>query len=66
VAEYYPIESVEEAGDGALLVRLRVADTAWLERLVLRLGGHATVVDPAELGERIAERARTALAAYPH
>jgi proteasome accessory factor C len=65
VAEYYPIESVEESEGGSLLVRLRVADTAWLQRLVLRLGGHATVLDPADLGERIAETARKALAAYP-
>jgi proteasome accessory factor C len=66
VAEYYPTESVEEAPDGALLVRLRVADTAWLQRLVLRLGGHATVVDPADLHDQIAATARTALDAYPH
>jgi proteasome accessory factor C len=64
VAEYYPTESVEEGPDGSLVVRLRVADTAWLERLVLRLGGSATVLRPAELGNQIAVRAREALSAY--
>jgi proteasome accessory factor C len=66
VAEYYPTESVEEGPDGSLIVRLRVADTAWLERLVLRLGGSATVLQPAELGNQIAATAREALWAYEH
>jgi len=66
VAEYYPIESVAEQPDGSLMVTLRVADTSWLQRLVLRLGGSATVIDPADLGDRIAATARQALEAYPH
>jgi proteasome accessory factor C len=41
-----------------------VADTAWLQRLVLRLGGSATVLEPADLGRQIAETAREALEAY--
>jgi proteasome accessory factor C len=65
VAEYYPTESVTEDADGSLLVTLRVADTAWLQRLVLRLGGYAIVVEPEELGKQIAATARDALAAYP-
>ncbi|ADB34115.1 transcriptional regulator protein-like protein [Kribbella flavida DSM 17836] len=64
VAEYYPTESVEEGPDGSLIIKLRVADTAWLQRLVLRLGGSATVLEPAELGAQIAGTAREALAAY--
>jgi proteasome accessory factor C len=64
VAEYYPTESVDEGDDGSLIVRLRVADTAWLQRLVLRLGGSATVLEPAELGNQIADTAREALSAY--
>jgi proteasome accessory factor C len=66
VAEYYPTESITEGPDGSLIVTLRVADTAWLQRLVLRLGGNATVLEPAELGTRIAETARAALAPYDH
>ncbi|WP_112239397.1 helix-turn-helix transcriptional regulator [Kribbella monticola] len=64
VAEYYPIESVEEGPDGSLIVKLRVADTAWLQRLVLRLGGSATVLEPADLSDQIAATARDALSAY--
>jgi proteasome accessory factor C len=47
-----------------LVVKLRVADTAWLQRLILRLGGTATVLDPQDLGKQIAETAREALSAY--
>lgn len=44
VAEQYPTESVEERPGGALRVTLVVAEQAWLERLLLRLGPEATVV----------------------
>lgn len=64
VAEYYPTESVEEGPNGSLVITLRVADTAWLQRLILRLGGSAQVLEPADLGARIAETAREALKAY--
>jgi proteasome accessory factor C len=64
VAEYYPTESVEEGPSGSLIVKLRVADTAWLQRLVLRLGGSATVLEPANLSDQIAATARDALSAY--
>ncbi|MEU0092165.1 WYL domain-containing protein [Kribbella sp. NPDC006257] len=64
VAEYYPTESVEEGPSGSLIVKLRVADTAWLQRLVLRLGGSATVLEPADLSDQIAATARDALSAY--
>ena len=45
-------------------MKLRVADTNWLQRLVLRLGGAATVLDPPELSTQIAATARDALSAY--
>jgi proteasome accessory factor C len=64
VAEYYPTESVEEGPGGSLLVKLRVADVGWLQRLVLRLGGAATVLDPPDLTTQIAATAREALSAY--
>ncbi len=64
VAEYYPMESVEEGPGNSLVVKLRVADTAWLQRLILRLGGTATVLDPQPLGDQIAATARDALSAY--
>ena len=65
VAEYFPVESEEEAGDGRLRVRLRVATPAWLVRLMLRLGAAGHVEEPAELAEEVAAAARTALANYP-
>ncbi|WP_406830879.1 WYL domain-containing protein [Pedococcus sp. KACC 23699] len=65
VADYYPVETVETAPDGtSLTVTLRTADTLWLRRLVWRLGGHGTVVAPAELAASVTEGATAALAAY--
>jgi proteasome accessory factor C len=64
VVDYYPVDSVEELAGGRLLVRLRTADTRWLQRLVLRLSGQARVLEPAELGAGVARVAEDALAAY--
>lgn len=64
VAEYYPVERVEEAGAGALRVTLRIADPAWLTRLVLRLGGQAAVEEPEELAEAVRAVATQALGNY--
>ncbi|MGL4176766.1 MAG: helix-turn-helix transcriptional regulator [Dermatophilaceae bacterium] len=68
VADYYPVESVQPAlpdDGGGLVVRLRTADTAWLRRLVWRLGGAATVLDPPDVVAEVREGAAQALAAYP-
>ena len=48
VAEQYPMEQVEERKGGRLRVTMVVSETAWLERLLLRLGTDATVVSGAE------------------
>lgn len=64
IADYYPMDQVDELPGGHLLVRLRVADERWLRTLVLRQGGSARVVDPPRLAEAVAERARAALGAY--
>lgn len=45
-AEYYPVESRAEGPDGSLEVTLRVADEAWLLRLLLRLTPHVSVLGP--------------------
>lgn len=45
VLEQYPVDEVTELSDGRRRVRLGVAGTAWLERLLLRLGDAATVVE---------------------
>jgi proteasome accessory factor C len=45
VAEEYPVEGTEEQAGDRLRVRLRVSERAWLERLLLRLGAGARVVE---------------------
>ncbi len=45
IAERYPNEGVERRAGGVLRVRLRVGERAWLERLLLRAGPAATVVE---------------------
>jgi proteasome accessory factor C len=64
VADYYPCEKVRELADGRVEVTLRVADTDWVRRLALRLGGHAEVVAPPFLVAQVQDEARAALAAY--
>ncbi len=57
VAEQYPHEGTEEREDGRLRVRLRVSERAWLERLLLRLGPRARVVEgDADAGAEAAAR----------
>ena len=64
VAEYYPVEDAVDEPDGGLRVQVRVGDPGWLTRLVLRLAGAATVLEPADLAAAVRERAVAALAAY--
>ncbi|MBA2558402.1 MAG: WYL domain-containing protein, partial [Propionibacteriales bacterium] len=64
MADYYPIEDSDELPDARLRITLRVRDTEWLVRLILRVGGGATVVEPADIAEAVRERARQALANY--
>lgn len=44
VAEYYTVEDAVEEGED-LLVTVRSSHRAWLLRLLLRLGAHATVIE---------------------
>lgn len=64
VADYYPLESREEAPDGHLTVVLATADPAWVVRLVLRLGSGARVVEPGFVARQVQAAARAALAGY--
>jgi len=67
VAEYYPVDEIEQdvdAPDGGIRVVMRYADPVWLVRLVLGLGGAARVVDPPELAAAVLQRARQALAVH--
>jgi hypothetical protein len=45
VAEVYPVEAVEVRDDGRLRVTLAISARPWLERLLLRLGPRARVVE---------------------
>lgn len=61
VAEYYPVDEVDDLSDGRTRVRMRYGDTGWIERLLLSLGGDVVVADPPELAERVRAAARAAL-----
>lgn len=58
----YPHELVSESP--TTVVDLPVADLGWARQLVLRLGGTARPIGPAELVSAVAEEAVAALSAY--
>ena len=64
VSDYYPTESVEPGPDGGAVISLRTADTAWLRRLMWRLGSQACVLEPAELARQVHRGASAALEGY--
>jgi proteasome accessory factor C len=64
VADYYPVERVEEGPDGGLLVTLRTPDPGWVRRLALRLAGAGRVLAPPELAAQVQAAAAEALRAY--
>ena len=45
VIEQYPVEDVTTHNDGSIEVTLAVSEWAWLDRLVLRLGTSATILE---------------------
>ena len=64
VAEYYELERKKERGDGLLEVALPTKDLSWLTKLVLRLGGEATVLEPPELARMVRDTAAKTLSLY--
>jgi proteasome accessory factor C len=64
VADYYPVDSVEELGEGRLAATLRVGDPRWLVRLALRLAPAVSVVEPVHLREEVQRTARATLSLY--
>lgn len=64
VVDAYPYEAAEDLDDGRLRVTLRAGDARWLERLLLRLGGTATVVEPPSVARDVVATARAARQAY--
>jgi proteasome accessory factor C len=64
VAEYYPVEQVDDDGS-CLRVTLAVTARPWLERLLVRLGPSAKVVDgPDDLRHAASDAAERILARY--
>lgn len=65
-AERYPLREEHPEGDqsGMLVVRMAVAHEQWLRTLLLRLGPHATVLEPAEWHDLGADAARQLLERY--
>lgn len=57
VLEYYPVVSQQPLQDGWTRVRLTAGGTAWLERLLLRLGAYARVVEPSWLEQKVKDLA---------
>ncbi|TDP92192.1 helix-turn-helix transcriptional regulator [Labedaea rhizosphaerae] len=66
VAEYYPVTELDELDRGRLRVAMRYADTSWMVRLLLGLGGDVVVEQPAELATRLRARAAEALSRARH
>ncbi|HEX3779159.1 MAG TPA: WYL domain-containing protein [Pseudonocardiaceae bacterium] len=61
IAEYYPVEDLQELDGGRARVRIRYSDTSWMIRLLLAQAGDVAVEEPAELREGVLVRARQAL-----
>jgi len=64
IADAYPSEVLSTRDDGSMLIRLLVGDADWIVRLVLRLGGTASVVEPDDIAKQVREKALAALALY--
>ncbi|MGL5810078.1 MAG: helix-turn-helix transcriptional regulator [Nocardioides sp.] len=64
VPEYYATSAVRPHADGTMEIDMLIGDEQWLERLLLRLAPHATVISPAGLNRRHVESARQTLTLY--
>jgi proteasome accessory factor C len=64
VTESYPVEDVVERKDGRLKVRMAISGTAFLDRLLLRVGPTAKVVEPKDMRGASRAAAAKVLARY--
>jgi len=64
IADAYPGEVLSTHDDGTMLFALLAGDAHWVVRLLLRLGGTATVVEPTEVADAVRSQAAAALAMY--
>lgn len=53
VCDYYPLLSQQPLEGGWIRIRLKAGGMAWLERLLLRLGPEARVIEPESLRQRL-------------
>jgi proteasome accessory factor C len=53
VCDYYPLISRQQLEDGWMRIRLSAGGMAWIERLLLRLGPEARIVEPESLRARV-------------
>lgn len=61
VAEYYPVEELDEHTDGSAEVSMRYSDESWIVRLLLSQAGDVHVLEPVSLAEAVSARAHAAL-----
>ncbi|WP_447002818.1 helix-turn-helix transcriptional regulator [Saccharothrix isguenensis] len=66
VAEYYPTDGLVELPEGRARVLMRYADTPWMVRLLLGLGGDVHVEQPPDLVAAVARQAEAALRRADH
>jgi proteasome accessory factor C len=65
VAEQYPVEALEETAGGGIRVTMAISARPWLDRLLLRLGPDASVIEgPAELRTAGVDASRRILRRY--
>ena len=65
VTEYYPAEELVSHEDGRMSIRLAIGSLPWLERLLLRLGPDASIVDASPSLEGVGQAsARRLLTLY--
>lgn len=64
VPDYYPVEKVRRRRGGVLEVTMLIADPRWLDRLLLRLAPHATVIEPEAYAASFRASAAAALRLY--
>jgi proteasome accessory factor C len=61
IAEYYPVDRLDELDGGRARVWMRYSDTSWMIRLLLAQGGEVVVEQPDDLRVAMISRARQAL-----
>jgi proteasome accessory factor C len=61
IAEYYPVEELDERSDGTAEVSMRYTDESWIVRLLLSHAGDVHVLEPVALADAVSARAHAAL-----